>query len=156
MAWSSPRLTCTVWDCKRRFSNSCRSRSCCRAGQGSLGVETLAGYWIDDLLQPLHDPATASAVTAERAFLWHLGGGCTVPIAALAQCQGAELRARLVRTPDGTQLLRQELRGPVQEPAQLGERLAAQMRASGAGAMLEALQDDLYPLPAGEGREERD
>jgi hydroxymethylbilane synthase len=62
----------------------------------------------------------------------------------------------LVSTPDGTQLLRQELRGPVQEPAQLGERLATQMRASGAGAILEALQDDLYPLPAGERGEERD
>jgi hydroxymethylbilane synthase len=127
------------------------------AGQGALGIETLAGHWIDDLLQPLHDPATARAVAAERAFLWHLGGGCTVPIAALAQCQDAELHLQgLVSTPDGAQLLRQELRGPVQEPAQLGERLAAQMRASGAGALLEALQDDLHPLPAGEEREETD
>ena len=47
----------------------------------------------------------------------------------------------LVSTPDGSQILRQELRGPVQESAQLGERLAAQMRASGASAILEALQD---------------
>ena len=127
------------------------------AGQGALGIETLAGHWVDDLLQPLHDPTTAAAVAAERAFLWHLGGGCTVPIAALAQCQGAELYMQgLVSTPDGSQLLRQELRGPVQEPAQLGERLAAQMRASGAGALLEALQDDLHPLPAREGQEEKE
>jgi hydroxymethylbilane synthase len=75
----------------------------------------------------------------------------------LAQCQGAELYMQgLVSTPDGSQLLRQELRGPVQEPAQLGERLAAQMRASGAGALLEALQDDLHPLPAREGQEEKE
>jgi hydroxymethylbilane synthase len=113
------------------------------AGQGALGIETLAGHWIDDCLQPLHDPATANAVAAERAFLWHLGGGCTVPIAALAQCQGATLHLQgLVSTPDGSQILRQELCGLVQEPAQLGERLAAQMRASGAGALLQALQDD--------------
>jgi len=119
------------------------------AGQGALGIETLAGHWIDDLLQPLHDPTTAAAVAAERAFLWHLGGGCTVPIAALAQCQGAELYMQgLVSTPDGSQLLRQELRGPVQEPAQLGERLAAQMRASGADALLAALQDDLHQSPS--------
>lgn len=112
------------------------------AGQGALGIETLAGHWIDDLLQPLHDPNTAIAVAAERAFLWHLGGGCAVPIAALAQCQGAELYMQgLVSTPDGSQLLRQELRGSVQESAQLGERLAVQMRASGAGAILAALQD---------------
>ena len=39
-------------------------------------------------------------------FLWHLGGGCTVPIAALAQCQGAELHMQgLVSTPDGSQSL---------------------------------------------------
>src|SRR5262245_36647343 len=42
-------------------------------GQGALGIETLTGHWIDDLLRPLHDPATASAVAAERACLWHLG-----------------------------------------------------------------------------------
>jgi hypothetical protein len=44
----------------------------------------------------------------------------------------------------------------VQEPSQLGEHLATQMRANGAGALLEALQDDLPPLPLEEGREERD
>jgi hydroxymethylbilane synthase len=127
------------------------------AGQGALGIETVAGHWVDDLLQPLHDPTTAAAVAAERAFLWHLGGGCTVPIAALAQCQGAELSLQgLVSTPDGSQSLRQELRGPAQEPARLGERLAAQMRASGAGAILAALQDDLHPLLAREGQEETD
>jgi hydroxymethylbilane synthase len=127
------------------------------AGQGALGIETVAGHWVDALLQPLHDPTTAAAVAAERAFLWHLGGGCTVPIAALAQCHGAELSLQgLVSTPDGTQLLRQELHGPVQEPAALGERLAAQMRARGAGAILDALQDDLHPLLAREGQEEKE
>lgn len=121
------------------------------AGQGALGLETVAGHWIDGLLQALHDAATASAVTAERAFLWHLGGGCTVPIAALAQCQGAELHLQgLLSTPDGTHILRQEIRGTVQEAAQLGERLAVQMRAQGADAILTALQDDLLPLPPGE------
>ncbi len=113
------------------------------AGQGALGIETLAGHWIDDLLQPLHDPVTASAVAAERAFLAQLGGGCTVPIAVLAQCQGAELHIQgLVSTPDGSQILRQELRGPVQASVQLGERLAVQMHASGAGAILAALPDE--------------
>jgi hydroxymethylbilane synthase len=127
------------------------------AGQGALGIETVVGHWVDALLQPLHDPTTAAAVAAERAFLWHLGGGCTVPIAALAQCQDAELSLQgLVSTPDGAQLLRQELRGPVQESAALGERLAAQMRASGAGAILAALQDDLHPLLAREGQEEKE
>src|SRR5262245_21432021 len=110
-------------------------------GQGALGLETVAGHWIDDVLQALHDPATARAVAAERAFLWHLGGGCTVPIAAFAQCQGAMLHVQgLVSTPDGTRILRQESQGPVSEAAQLGERLAVQMRAQGAETILAALQ----------------
>jgi hydroxymethylbilane synthase len=110
------------------------------AGQGALGLETIAGHWVEALLAPLHDAPTASAVTAERAFLWHLGGGCTVPIAALARCQGEALHLQgLVSTPDGTRLLRQEIWGPVHEAAQLGERLAAQLRASGADALLAAL-----------------
>jgi len=119
-------------------------------GQGALGIETVAGHWIDGLLQALHDPPTAYAVAAERAFLWHLGGGCTVPIAAFAQCQGAVLHLRgLVSTPDGSRILRQEICGPVPEAAQLGERLAVQMRAQGADALLVALPDDLPPIPPG-------
>src|SRR5215471_1698388 len=120
-------------------------------GQGALGIETVAGHWIDGLLQALHDSPTAQAVAAERAFLWHLGGGCTVPIAAFAQCQGATLHLRgLVSTPDGSRILRQEICGPVPEAAQLGERLAVQMRAQGADALLVALPDDLSPLLPGE------
>ncbi|MBM3225810.1 MAG: hydroxymethylbilane synthase [Candidatus Tectomicrobia bacterium] len=116
------------------------------AGQGALGIETRIGDWIDALVQPLHDPVTASAVASERAFLRHLGGGCTVPIAALAQCQDTALSLQgLVSTPDGTQSLRHTLCGSIQDPEQLGERLAAQMRANGAEALLAAL-DHARPL----------
>lgn len=114
------------------------------AGQGALGVETRLGDSIDAVLQPLHDLPTAQAVAAERAFLWHLGGGCTVPIAAFAQCQEGELHLRgLVSTPDGTQSLAEEARGPAHEAEALGERLAVQMRAHGAGALLAAFGDPL-------------
>jgi hydroxymethylbilane synthase len=106
-------------------------------GQGALAVETLAGHWIDTLLAPVHDPYTASAVTAERTFLAHLGGGCMVPIAAYAQCEGQTLHLQgLVSSPDGRQALRREIRGPIQEAAQLGELLAEQMHTAGAGAVL--------------------
>jgi hypothetical protein len=38
VAWSSPRLACTVWDCKRRLPSSSRSRSCCQPpGRGPWG-----------------------------------------------------------------------------------------------------------------------
>jgi hydroxymethylbilane synthase len=109
-------------------------------GQGALAVETRAGHWIDALLAPVHDPQTASAVTAERAFLAHLGGGCMVPIAAFAQCDGHTLHLQgLVSSPDGRHVLRRDIRGSIQDDAQLGKALADQMRAAGAEAILAAL-----------------
>jgi hydroxymethylbilane synthase len=109
-------------------------------GQGALAVETLAGHWIDAVLAPTHDPQTASAVVAERAFLAHLGGGCMVPIAALAQCEGHTLHLQgLVSSPDGRQVLCRDIRGPIQEDTQLGKALADQMRVEGAGAILATL-----------------
>ena len=109
-------------------------------GQGALAVETLAGHWIDALLAPLHDPLTASAVMAERAFLAHLGGGCMVPIGAFAQCEGQTLHLQgLVSSPDGREVLRRDIRGPMQQAAPLGQTLADHMRATGAGAILASL-----------------
>lgn len=109
-------------------------------GQGALALETLAGHWVDTVLAPVHDPPTASAVAAERAFLAHLGGGCMVPIAALGQCQADVLHLQgLVSTPDGRCQWRQEIRGAAADAMQLGQRLAEQFRASGARAILEAL-----------------
>lgn len=110
-------------------------------GQGALALETLEGHEVDTLLQPLHDPLTASAVTAERAFLHHLQGGCTVPVAAFAQCHQTSLHLQgLVASPDGTQQLRHAIVGPVAEAAQLGVRLAEHLRTMGAATILEALR----------------
>jgi hydroxymethylbilane synthase len=106
-------------------------------GQGALAVETRVGDWVEALLVPLHDPPTASAVAAERAFLAALGGGCMVPVAAFAQCQAETLHLRgFVGTPDGQQQMHQEITGTVHEAVQLGTVLAAQFRASGAEALL--------------------
>lgn len=108
-------------------------------GQGALALETLAGHWVDTLLAPLHDPLTASAVSAERAFLHHLEGGCSVPVAALGQCHQGTLHLQgLVASPDGRQQLRHAMVGPIAEAAQLGQRLAEHLRTLGADGLLEA------------------
>ena len=110
------------------------------AGQGALALETAIGHWVDVLLAPLNDPAAAAAVTAERAVLQHLGGGCSVPIAALGQCHDDRLHVQaLVSSPDGSRALRRDISGPRAEAAALGERLAAQLHADGAGDILQAL-----------------
>jgi len=109
-------------------------------GQGALALETLVGHWVETLLAPLHDPPTASAVAAERAFLGHLGGGCMVPMAALGQCQDGVLRLQgLVSTSDGRRRLHQEIQGAMSDAVQLGQCLAERLRASGASALLEAV-----------------
>ena len=110
------------------------------AGQGALALETVAGHWADDLLAPLNHPATASATTAERAVLQHLGGGCSVPIAALGEQRDGELHLQaLVGSPDGRCTLRRAISGPAEQAVALGQRLAAQLRADGADEILAAL-----------------
>ncbi len=112
-------------------------------GQGALAIETVQGHWVDEFLQALHDGDTASAIAAERALLKHLEGGCTVPVAGLAQCQGETLSLQgLVSSPDGKQMLRQQIAGSRHEAVSLGGRLAAQLLASGARDILGMYQDD--------------
>lgn len=104
-------------------------------GQGALAVECRA----DDeetlrLLAAVHDPATAATVTAERAFLAGLGGGCAVPVAAHAAWVAPE-RIRLtgfVGATDGSGFWRGHLEGASSDSAALGRALAEQALAEGA------------------------
>ena len=110
------------------------------AGQGALALETVDGHWADDLLVPLNHPPSAAAVAAERAALQNLGGGCSVPIGVLGEHRGGRLHVQaLVSTPDGIRALRREITGPPDQAALLGQRLAAQLLADGAGDILEGL-----------------
>lgn len=116
-------------------------------GQGALAIETLAGRadvaaWI----APLHDVATAHCVRAERAFSRALGGSCQVPLGGHAVLEngangtsshGTTLWLRgFVATPDGRQMVRGELRGAPDDDEAIGRRLARQLRAEGAEAIL--------------------
>ncbi len=119
---------------------------CPAAGQGSLGIETRLG---DDAtisaLAFLDDPMTRFAVTAERAGLAALGGGCQVPIGV--HCRPVPSAAKdeieifaVVADPATGEAIRihhQANAGSI-EPATVG-RLAAQMLIdAGAGPLLEA------------------
>jgi hydroxymethylbilane synthase len=110
-------------------------------GQGALGLECR----IDDdrmntLIAPLNDRDTAVCVKAERAFLTRLEGGCQVPIAGHAELIGVELRLRgLVANLDGTQLVSDEVRGPIAQAAELGQGLAERLLERGAGKILKEI-----------------
>lgn len=108
-------------------------------GQGVLAIQARA----DDarvlaLLAKLEHPETRTAVTAERALLAKLEGGCTVPMAGYATLEaGNRLRLRaFVGTPDGTTVVRGERAGPVSEAQAIGEVLADDLLARGAREVL--------------------
>jgi hydroxymethylbilane synthase len=99
------------------------------AGQAAIGLEIRA----DDeqaasLCRELNDESTFQCVTAERALLRALGGGCQMPIGALATLEGTELRLRAISFLQDKGR-RVEARGAVNEAAKLGERLAAELKA---------------------------
>jgi len=106
-------------------------------GQAALAVQCRAG---DEatlrLLAAIDDAGVRTAVTAERSFLSHLGGGCAVPVAAYATCQPAAAihLTGLVASPDGKVLIRVD--GTGDEPQQLGAKLARQAIAQGAQELL--------------------
>jgi hydroxymethylbilane synthase len=111
-------------------------------GQGALAVETREG---DDLLTELaalDDVRTRAAVTAERAVLARLEGGCSAPIGVLAEVaegdDGDELWVRATAlSPDGTLAVRMSATGDPADAAGVGERLAGLMLDEGAGQLTE-------------------
>ena len=117
---------------------------CPAAGQGSLGIETRK----DDAatigaLGFLNDPDTRFAVTAERAALAALGGGCQVPIGVHCRPSTAseiEIFA-VVAAPDSGEAVRIHERAPRKgnDPAALGQLTAQKLIEAGAGPLLEAV-----------------
>ena len=108
------------------------------AGQGALGIEIRAGRAdLAQALAPLADAATALCTAAERAVSRAMGGSCSMPLAAHATLDGAQLRLRAAwGDPAGAPGLvsaseQAEVRTPGQADA-LGQRVAAALRAGGA------------------------
>jgi hydroxymethylbilane synthase len=112
------------------------SESLPAVGQGALAIECRS----DDTatqrrLSVLDHPRSRHAVTAERAALRRLEGGCQTPLAAHAILDGDSLFLRgLVASVDGATVLRAERRGA--DPVALGEAVADELLAGGARALL--------------------
>ncbi|MBS3920815.1 MAG: hydroxymethylbilane synthase [Deltaproteobacteria bacterium] len=108
-------------------------------GQGALGIETRVGdEEVEEKIRFLNDPDSSIAITAERAFLKRLGGGCQVPIAAFGRIVDSVLQIDgLVGTIDGKRLVRHRIEGPIERAEALGVELAEILRKKGAGEILE-------------------
>ena len=105
-------------------------------GQGALAVQCRAN---DDetirILSAIHQPEVATAVTAERSFLHHLGGGCATPVAAYATWKDNELHLTgLVSSIDGTREI--QVSGTCTDGWELGKDLAEKAIAKGAREIL--------------------
>jgi hydroxymethylbilane synthase len=110
-------------------------------GQGALGLETRS----DDAatrqaLSPLNDLATYAAVTAERALLAALRGGCLAPVGALAAAHGGQLEAleisAVVLSPDGRRRLTVTQQGLLTAASHLGRAAAEDLLRQGAAELI--------------------
>ena len=109
-------------------------------GQGAIAVQARDEAALAEILMPIHHAPTTMAVTAERAFLEGLGGGCSVPVSAFATWTGWDLGVRgRVSSPDGTQNIDVHLVETVhnmEAARELGMNLAREALTRGAGALL--------------------
>ncbi|CSA96020.1 porphobilinogen deaminase [Vibrio cholerae] len=113
-------------------------------GQGAVGIECRVNdQRVRTLLAPLNHADTADRVRCERAMNLTLQGGCQVPIGSYALLEGDTIWLRaLVGEPDGSQIVRGEIRGPRTQAEQLGITLAEQLLSQGAKEILERLYCD--------------
>jgi hydroxymethylbilane synthase len=108
-------------------------------GQGAIAVQCrLKDTEAGDLLAPLDDAETRTAVIAERALLAALQGGCQVPMGAWARIERGELLLdAYVCSVDGVQYVKQRATAPPDQAVQLGEHMARVLIEAGAQSILE-------------------
>jgi hydroxymethylbilane synthase len=116
-------------------------------GQGALGIECRQGdSAVLELIKALEHTPTSRRCLAERAFLRQLEGGCQVPIGVNSRFEGEELvLTGMVASLDGLRLIRDEARGPQQDPEAIGLSLAHLLRSQGAGEILEEIFAEVRP-----------
>ena len=116
------------------------------AGQGAVGIECRTDdVEIHQLLSVLNDPDTALRVSAERAMITELEGGCQVPIAGFATINGQTLSIKgRVGKEDGSQmievseqlLLSNDYEKDLIAVKSLGKQIAIELKAKGADKIL--------------------
>jgi hydroxymethylbilane synthase len=108
-------------------------------GQGIVAVEIAerAEAGVHEAMRRISDADAETALLAERAVVKALGGGCEMPLGALAEVDGQDLTIRgLVASLDGRTIIRGVVHGRRGGATSAGEKLAAQLLAKGAGDLL--------------------
>jgi hydroxymethylbilane synthase len=111
-------------------------------GQGIVAIEIRA----DDersrtAVGLIHDVVSAAALEAERTVVAALGGGCQLPLGALASVNGSDMDVQAaVCSPDGARVIRAHAHGATSAAARIGERVAADLVREGAQEILNAVR----------------
>lgn len=110
-------------------------------GQGIITIEIQQNAAVQELVTRITDADTAAALEAERAVVEAVGGGCQLPLGALAQVNGASLDLQaVVISADGRRALRGDAHGSVASPAAVGRRVADRLIADGAMGILDEVR----------------
>lgn len=111
-------------------------------GQGIIALETrLDNEDIAEVLRAINDVRSAACFEAERAVVSALGGGCQLPLGAVAVHLGDRLDMQaVVASPDGSRHVRRRIEGDASHPAELGKRLADDLAQAGAIAILDEVR----------------
>ena len=120
---------------------------CPAAGQGALGIEIRSSDKATRRhLAFLDDAAARATTTCERALLEKMGGGCQVPIGALAEVRSGGLHLdAIVASPDGTKLLRESRDGS--DPVALGQAVGESLLQRGGAAILQEVYGSGVAVP---------
>jgi hydroxymethylbilane synthase len=112
-------------------------------GQGALAIEGRRGDPLARDAAALDHGPTATRVRAERGCLTRLGADCFVPLAALAECVGDEVKLRaLLASTDGGRVIRAEGASPATEAEELGRRVALALLGDGGAELLAELRSE--------------
>ncbi|RLA02634.1 MAG: hydroxymethylbilane synthase [Gammaproteobacteria bacterium] len=112
--------------------------------QGVIGIECRADDTrVRGLIEPLNHAETAQRTAVERAMNATLAGGCQAPVAGYSLLNAGVLELRgLVGQPDGSQIIRGDVRGAAEQAEALGKQLADDLLARGADTILAELLRD--------------
>ncbi len=119
-------------------------------GQGALAIEIRTGEpALRTLLSPLVSESSTIAVSAERAFLRTLEGGCQIPIGAYGRIDHDEFRLNgLVGSLSGTRIVRGKVHGAPADAEHLAVELAKSLYAGGGREILDEIRDQNQNTPA--------
>ena len=107
-------------------------------GQAALGIEIVADNPLArTVAEALNDPDTYLCTQIERDFVAAIGAGCSAPVAVNAVLEGDEVVVRtMLGFPDGTRIMEETLRAPIDTSEGLGKTLAKTLIDRGAMELL--------------------